>query len=76
MQSCEATRAFRVVALLAPTERENSQMYGQRYLPHLPAAGKVVIFDRSWYNRAGVERVLGFCTEQEAPRFLKITPLI
>ena len=56
-------RVFRVVALPAPTEREKSQMYMQRYLPHLPAAGEVVIFDRSWYNRAGVERVMGFCTE-------------
>src|SRR6185437_7741964 len=55
-------RVFRVVALPAPTEREKSQMYVQRYLPHLPAAGEVVIFDRSWYNRAGVERVMGFCT--------------
>ncbi len=54
-------RVFRVVALPAPTEREKSQMYLQRYVPHLPAAGEVVIFDRSWYNRAGVERVMGFC---------------
>ena len=59
-------RVFRVVALPAPTEREKSQMYAQRYLPHLPAAGEVVIFDRSWYNRAGVERVMGFCTEEQA----------
>ena len=58
-------RVFRVVALPAPTEREKSQMYVQRYLPHLPAAGEVVIFDRSWYNRAGVERVMGFCTEED-----------
>ena len=57
-------RVFRVIALPAPTEREKSQMYVQRYLPHLPAAGEVVIFDRSWYNRAGVERVMGFCTEE------------
>ena len=57
-------RVFRVVALPAPTEREKSQMYVQRYIPHLPAAGEVVIFDRSWYNRAGVERVMGFCTEE------------
>ena len=56
-------RMFRVVALPAPTEREKSQMYIQRYMPHLPAAGEVVIFDRSWYNRAGVERVMGFCPE-------------
>ena len=57
-------RVFRVVALPAPTEREKSQMYIQRYIPHLPAAGEIVIFDRSWYNRAGVERVMGFCTEE------------
>ena len=68
-------RVFRVVALPAPTEREQSQMYPQRYMHHLPAAGEVVIFDRSWYNRAGVERVMGFCTEKEAKRFLQITPL-
>ena len=59
-------RVFRVVALPAPTEREKSQMYIQRYIPHLPAAGEIVIFDRSWYNRAGVERVMGFCTEEQA----------
>ena len=63
-------RVFRVVALPAPTEREKSQMYIQRYIPHLPAAGEIVIFDRSWYNRAGVERVMGFCTEEQAKRFL------
>jgi polyphosphate kinase 2 len=68
-------RVFRVVALPAPTEREKSQMYIQRYAPHLPAAGEVVIFDRSWYNRAGVERVMGFCTEQEVTRFLEICPI-
>src|SRR6266508_2504705 len=62
-------RIFRVVALPAPTEREKSQMYAQRYIPHLPAAGEIVIFDRSWYNRAGVERVMGFCTEEEVRRF-------
>jgi polyphosphate kinase 2 len=67
-------RVFRVVALPTPTEREKTQMYGQRYLPHLPAAGEVVIFDRSWYNRAGVERVMGFCTEDEAKRFLEVAP--
>ncbi len=67
-------RVFRVVALPAPTERERSQMYPQRYMPHLPAAGEVVIFDRSWYNRAGVERVMGFCTEEETKRFLQATP--
>ena len=67
-------RVFRVVALPAPTEREKSQMFAQRYIPHLPAAGEIVIFDRSWYNRAGVERVMGFCTEEEAQQFLKIVP--
>jgi polyphosphate kinase 2 len=69
-------RVFRVIALPAPTEREKSQMYVQRYLPHLPAAGEVVIFDRSWYNRAGVERVMGFCTEEQARKFLKAVPLV
>ena len=68
-------RVFRVIALPAPTEREKSQMYAQRYLPHLPAAGEIVIFDRSWYNRAGVERVMGFCTEETAVGFLKVIPL-
>lgn len=67
-------RTFRVVALPAPTEREKSQMYIQRYLPHLPAASEVVIFDRSWYNRAGVERVMGFCTEKEVEVFLANAP--
>nr|AUN37403.1 hypothetical protein [uncultured bacterium] len=67
---------FRVVALPAPTEREKSQMYLQRYVPHLPAAGEIVIFDRSWYNRAGVERVMGFCTDEQADKFLKATPLV
>jgi len=69
-------RVFRVVALPAPTEREKTQMYVQRYLPHLPAAGEVVIFDRSWYNRAGVERVMGFCSEEEAESFLDAVPLV
>jgi len=67
-------RVFRLVALPSPTEREKSQMYMQRYVPHFPAAGEVVIFDRSWYNRAGVERVMGFCTEDEATRFLQVCP--
>ncbi|HTO08686.1 MAG TPA: polyphosphate kinase 2 [Myxococcota bacterium] len=67
-------RVFRVVALPAPTEREKTQMYVQRYLPHLPAAGEIVIFDRSWYNRAGVERVMGFCSEDAARTFLQVTP--
>jgi polyphosphate kinase 2 len=69
-------RVFRVIALAAPTEREKSQMYIQRYLPHLPAGGEIVIFDRSWYNRAGVERVMGFCTEDQARRFLSTTPAV
>ena len=69
-------RVFRVIALPAPTEREKSQMYAQRYLPHLPAAGEIVIFDRSWYNRAGVERVMGFCTEEQARAFLKLVPYV
>ncbi len=69
-------RVFRVVALPAPTEREKSQMYAQRYLNHLPAAGEVVIFDRSWYNRAGVERVMGFCTDEQAGKFLAVVPLL
>ncbi len=69
-------RVFRVVAVPAPTEREKSQMYVQRYLSHFPAAGEVVIFDRSWYNRAGVERVVGFCSEDEAFRFLRLAPLV
>jgi polyphosphate kinase 2 len=67
-------RTFRVIALQAPTEREKSQMYIQRYLPHLPAAGEIVIWDRSWYNRAGVERVMGFCTEEQAKAFLEMVP--
>lgn len=67
-------RVFRVVALPAPTEREKSQMYMQRYVPHFPAGGEVVIFDRSWYNRAGVERVMGFCKPEETERFLELVP--
>src|SRR5205809_5454760 len=67
-------RVFRVVALPAPTEREKSQMYVQRYVQHFPAAGEVVIFDRSWYNRAGVERVMGFCKPEETERFLELAP--
>ena len=69
-------RVFRVVALPAPDDRERSQMYIQRYIPHLPAAGEVVIFDRSWYNRAGVEPVMGFCTPEESERFLALTPFV
>lgn len=67
-------RTFRVVALPAPTEREKSQLYIQRYMPHFPAAGEIVIFDRSYYNRAGVERVMGFCTEQQVKKFLDAVP--
>ena len=67
-------RVFRVVALPAPTEREKSQMYIQRYMRHLPAAGEIVIFDRSWYNRAGVERVMEFCSMDAVQRFLEVTP--
>ena len=67
-------RVFRVIALPSPTEREKSQMYLQRYLPLMPAAGEVVIWDRSWYNRAGVERVMGFCTEEQVKRFLQRVP--
>jgi polyphosphate kinase len=69
-------RVFRVVALPAPTDRERSQMYAQRYVERFPAAGEVVIFDRSWYNRAGVERVMGFCTEDQAVNFLRSVPMI
>src|SRR5438094_6324924 len=69
-------RVFRVVALPAPTDREKSQMYLQRYVRHLPAAGEIVIFDRSWYNRAGVERVMGFCTAEQAKGFLVAVPLV
>ena len=69
-------RVFRVVALAAPTEREKSQMYVQRYLKHLPAAGEVVIFDRSWYNRAGVERVMGFTPQPLVEKFLRAVPLV
>jgi polyphosphate kinase len=69
-------RIFRVVALPAPTEREKSQMYVQRYLPHLPAAGEIIIFDRSWYNRAGVERVMEFCSMKDVEQFLQMTPAV
>lgn len=69
-------RIFRVVALPAPTEREKSQIYMQRYIQHLPAAGEIVIFNRSWYNRAGVERVMGFCSEEESKSFLATIPTL
>jgi len=67
-------RVFRVVALPAPSDVQKTQWYAQRYIPHLPAAGEIVIFDRSWYNRAGVETVLGFCTPKETERFLRVIP--
>jgi polyphosphate kinase len=67
-------RVFRVVALPAPSDREKSQMYIQRYIEHFPAAGEIVLFDRSWYNRAGVEQVMGFCTKEEYRRFLELCP--
>jgi polyphosphate kinase 2 len=69
-------RVFRVVALPAPSDREKSQMYMQRYIPHLPASGEIVIFDRSWYNRAGVEYVMGFCTREQHRRFLQLCPTV
>ncbi len=69
-------RVFRVVALPAPSDREKSQVYFQRYLQHFPAAGEVVIFDRSWYNRAGVEYVMGFCSKEQHRRFLELCPQI
>ncbi len=69
-------RVFRVVALQSPTEREKSQMYFQRYMPHLPGAGEIVLFDRSWYNRAGVERVMGYATEDQVEYFLKYAPAV
>ena len=67
-------RVVRTVALPAPTERERSQWYFQRYVPHLPAGGEIVLFDRSWYNRAGVERVMGFCTDEEYEEFFRSAP--
>jgi polyphosphate kinase 2 len=67
-------RVFRVVALPAPSDREKTQLYAQRYMAHFPAAGEIIIFDRSWYNRAGVERVMGFCTDKQYERFLRVAP--
>jgi polyphosphate kinase len=69
-------RVFRLVALPAPSDREKSQMYMQRYIPHFPAAGEIVIFDRSWYNRAGVEHVMGFCNKVQYRRFLQLCPVV
>ncbi len=68
-------RVFHVVALPAPSDREKTQMYMQRYIPHFPAAGEVIIFDRSWYNRAGVEHVMGFCSEKQYREFMKLVPV-
>ena len=68
-------RVFRIVALPAPSDREKGQMYVQRYVQHFPSAGEIVIFDRSWYNRAGVEHVMGFCSKAEYKRFLEVCPL-
>ena len=72
---CVSPRVFRLVALPAPSDREKTQMYLQRYMQYFPAAGEVVIFDRSWYNRAGVERVMGFCSDDENQRFLENCPV-
>jgi polyphosphate kinase len=69
-------RVFRVVALPAPSDREKTQMYIQRYLAHFPAAGEIVVFDRSWYNRAGIEHVMGFCSKEEYQQFLRVCPLV
>ena len=69
-------RVFRTVALPSPTDREKTQMYVQRYMAHMPAAGEIVLFDRSWYNRAGVEHVMGFCTDEQYHTFLDLTPLV
>ena len=69
-------RVFRVVALPAPSDREKSQMYLQRYMAHFPAAGEIVIWDRSWYNRAGVEQVMGFCSKEQYERFLELCPVV
>jgi polyphosphate kinase 2 len=75
MQRC-SPRVFRHVALPAPSDREKSQLYIQRYIQHFPSAGEVILFDRSWYNRAGVERVMGFCTETQYRRFLEMAPVV
>jgi polyphosphate kinase 2 len=69
-------RVFRVVALAAPSDRQKSQLYMQRYIEHFPSAGEVIVFDRSWYNRAGVEHVMGFCTKEEHEEFLRLCPLV
>src|SRR6516225_8757137 len=74
--ACTSPRVYRHVALPAPTDREKTQVYPQRYIAHFPAAGEIILFDRSWYNRAGVERVMGFCTDEEYERFLAVTPMV
>jgi polyphosphate kinase 2 len=71
-----STRVFRLVALPAPSDREKTQMYLQRYIAHLPAAGEIVVFDRSWYNRAGIEHVMGFCSKEEYKSFLRQCPMV
>jgi polyphosphate kinase 2 len=76
LTECVSPRVFRVVALASPSDRQKSQMFMQRYVEQLPAAGEIVIFDRSWYNRAGVERVMGFCSEEQALQFLRAVPLV
>ena len=75
MQRCSA-RVFKHVALPKPSVREKSQLYIQRYIAHFPAAGEIVLFDRSWYNRAGVERVMGFCSDDEYEHFLRLAPAV
>ena len=75
MQRC-SPRVFKHIALPTPSDREKSQLYIQRYLAHFPAAGEIVLFDRSWYNRAGVERVMGFCTDDEYEHFLRLAPAV
>src|SRR5262245_65849648 len=69
-------RVYRHVALPAPSDRDKTQVYIQRYIAHFPAAGEIILFDRSWYNRAGVERVMGFCTEEQSERFLALVPVV
>jgi polyphosphate kinase len=74
--ACASPRVYRHVALPVPSDREKTQVYIQRYITHFPAAGEIILFDRSWYNRAGVERVMGFCTDEEYERFLAVTPVV
>ena len=76
MTARTSPRVYRDVALPTPSDHEKTQVYAQRYIAHFPAAGEIILFDRSWYNRAGVERVMGFCTEEESERFLLVTPAV